>query len=192
MSLLQTILSNNLVASIIGGLIAGGFAVWAVRDTLRNQRKLDKEHRCRTIKGTLEAIREELRVIGEFYNEELGTHWKNWEKFQEYEKQEFKLRISLSQDYSIVYSSNANSLGQIPNPALRHEIVEVYTSFKVLIDYYKMNDTLMSMDENERADWDVSGFTKRLRGHHYRFLNLNQKVLGTLEEELTKLSKNQS
>ena len=155
---------------------------------------LDKDRRQNQIKSFLEGVKEELQVLWNLYNGELGVHW---EKFKKDKEKIFWFKTSLTQDYFTIYHSNTNLIGQIQNPELRRKIVELYTLLKLLIDFYKMNNTLM--DEYNEADPlarvvfendpNVQGFTERLKGHHCHFVRLRKEVSRMIEKELAKYSR---
>lgn len=141
----------HLVGPIIIGVCAIGGAYWSVSKTFKKQEQRDRNRQEEIIKAVLQAIYEELNVLWEAYNKELGVHW---EEFKEGEA--LLVRVSLSEDYFTIYRSNANLIGQIPDSNLRVEIVKVYTYLKVLADSYKLNSILV--DRYDLAD--SIGYTK--------------------------------
>jgi succinate dehydrogenase/fumarate reductase flavoprotein subunit len=53
----------SLLAAIVGGWIAGRYAVHAQKHAAKEQRQNDLEAECRAVNGTLQAIKPELEVF---------------------------------------------------------------------------------------------------------------------------------
>lgn len=151
---------------------------------------LDKERQNRRIKALYQALYEELKEIGNAYDEEVGIFWKALE--EERGVKVFLVNLSLTQDYLAVYHSNANLIGQIPNSKLRRKIVKTYTLLKVLIDYYKQNnrmlDELEPIEGTVEYDPNVLDFTQRLQERHHRFERSLKKLIKMLKKELSKFN----
>ena len=183
---------RHLLGPLIIGVCALGGAVWSVRKTFQEQRQINKERQDKTIDDTLWAIYEELSVIRKAYKEEVESLW---ERFKREEYKIFWFNLSLTQDYCTVYSSNANLIGQVPDPLLRRRIVEVYTLLKVLIDYYTQNNRLLDDIEKKgigaaaaEANKENQEFTQRLKECHLRFKALKIDVLEKIEEKFPELN----
>ena len=180
------------VISFILGILAG--ALVSALGLYLAHRELDKARQKEEIKGFYQALYEELKEIRNAYNRDVKIHWKSVGKNGE---QLFWSNISLTQDYSAIYHSNANLIGQIPNSKLRRRIVKTYTSLKVLIDYYKQSNKMLDeykryYGKSESAKETVEywgalvNFTQLLQKRHHRFVRLNKMLLKTLKKELSK------
>ncbi len=161
-------------------------SVDSVHKTFQEQRQLDKERQDKKINAVLGVIYEELSVVSELYDKEVGVYWEGFEagtdKF-------FWSNISLTQDYFTVYSSNANLIAEIPDLRLRRKIVEIYTLLKALIDYYKQNNRSLDEIEKSRAtkeaiesDEVYQDFARRLYQCHLRFVGLRKELFKMIEE----------
>ena len=181
-------IGNNYFLSFVSGALVsalGLFLAYLGLDKIRQRKK---------IKGFSQALYEELKEIGNAYNRDVKIHWEGIEKYGE---EVFMTNISLTQDYSTIYHSNANLIGQIPNSKLRRRIVKTYTSLKVLVDYYKQSNRMLdeygkyyekdkSSEETFKYWHMLRNFTQLLlQKRHNRFLRLNKILLKTLEKELS-------
>lgn len=134
-----------LIAAVIGGKMTADSSSKSVSQTLRGQERRDKERQQELILGVLEATYEELN---EFWKDHTKGVKKYWE--EEFEKKGyFSAHIEISSNYCIVYNSNANYIGQVPNSELRREIVKVYILLGELISGYKLNNRVLI--EREKA-----------------------------------------
>ena len=161
------IAAGALIASIVGGLIAGYFSNRSVGKTLEVQEQRDEKHQQGIIQGVLEAIYEELNAIyGVFNLPKRKKVWKEFEDnlnfwnqtkglkdFPDEDKPFFHYHFPISVDFLIVYRSNANFIGRINNSDLRRKIVQNYMSIQLLLSYYEENNTLCDRyDEAQRGD----------------------------------------
>lgn len=124
-----------LIAAVIGGKMTADSSRKSVSQTLKGQERRDKERQQQLILGVLEAIHEELNEFWKDHTKGVGEYWD--EKFEK--KGYFSAHIEISSNYCIMYNSNANYIGQIPNSELRREIVKVYMLLGELISGYKLN-----------------------------------------------------
>jgi hypothetical protein len=118
----------SLLAAIIGGWIAGRYALRAQKQAAEHQRQRDVEAERRMINSTLQAIGTELTVLKEDFLDSLQ---------QTYDGRElgFHIRGPLSRNYFAVFEANAAMLGKIGDKHLREDIIRVYGSAKSLFDY---------------------------------------------------------
>lgn len=199
--------------SIIGGLIAGGFAIAAVYWTLRGQRQQDNDRQQEIIQGVLQAIYEELNTIyKELTSSLMEDNWKAFKKIdqekdiplaednsKELEKPAlppyFLGRLRVPKDYLIVYRSNANFIGQINNSELRSEIVSTYMFLQIVMDEYKTyNEYLIPYLEEGRMEKALPLFispseqlqklSRKLLIDHESLTESIKSFLETLEEEI--------
>jgi hypothetical protein len=133
----------SLLAAMIGGWIAGKYALRAQKQAAEHQRQRDVEAERRAINNTLQAIGTELTVLKDDFLDRLQ---------QAYEGRQlgFQIRGPLSRNYFAVFESNAAMLGKIGDKDLRGNIIRVYGSAKSLFDYLnyysRRSDTGMDAD----------------------------------------------
>ena len=118
----------SLLAAIIGGWIAGKYALRAQKQAAEDQRQRDVEAERRTINSTLQAIGTELTVLKTDFLDRLQQVYDGRERG-------FQIRGPLSRNYFAVFESNAAMLGKIGDKDLREKIIRVYGSAKSLFDY---------------------------------------------------------
>lgn len=127
------------MSAIIGGLIAGGFAIWAGilagNQAHRNNLKLDEIQKRKKIDGVLQAIRCELEISGQIYKQQAGGLLENLK-----DGQTFDVYFSLKQQYFIVYPNNTDVVGQIEDGDLVKAIVVTYNTANFLIESYLINN----------------------------------------------------
>jgi hypothetical protein len=130
---------NSLMSAIIGGLIAGIFAIWAGilagNQAHSNNLKLDKIQLRKKIDGILQAIRYELEIQGQIYKQGAGGQLENLK-----DGQPFDVYFSLKQQYFIVYPNNTDLVGQIDESDLVKAIVVTYNTANFLIESYLINN----------------------------------------------------
>ena len=136
MTWFNNLMTQNPTIAIIVTATVTAFAMFLGNCALDNRRQKQR------IENFYKAVYGELKEVWNLYNQEVGARW---EKFERYGEDVFRLNLSLTQDYFTVYRSNADLIGQIPKSdlKLRSKIVETYTLLKVLIDYYKQNNSLL-------------------------------------------------
>jgi len=147
----------SLLAAIVGGWIAGKYALRAQKQAAEDQRQRDVEAERRTINSTLQAIGTELTVLKADFLDRLQQVYDGREGRRE---QGFQIRGPLSRNYFAVFESNAAMLGKIGDHDLREKIIRVYGSAKSLFDhlnyYSRQSDTgkdtkLGQLEERLRA-----------------------------------------
>ena len=133
---------NSFIAAIIGGLIGGGFAIWAGilagNQAHRNNLRLDERQKRKRIDAVLQAIQCELEILGQTYKQNIGG---DLEKIKE--GQTFDVYFSLKQQYFIVYPNNTDVVGQIEDGDLVKAIVGTYNTANVLIESYLINNSYL-------------------------------------------------
>jgi hypothetical protein len=122
----------SLLAAIIGGWIAGKYALRAQKQAAEDQRQRDVEAERRTINSTLQAIGTELTVLKADFLDRLQQVYDGREDRRE---PGFPIGGPLSRNYFAVFESNAAMLGKIGDNDLREKIIRVYGSAKSLFDY---------------------------------------------------------
>jgi hypothetical protein len=141
---------NSLIAAIIGGLIGGGFAIWAGilagNQTHKNNLKLDEFQKRKKIDGILQAIRYELEILGQIYKQEAGGHLETLK-----DGQTFDVYFSLKQQYFIVYPNNTDVVGQIEDSDLVKAVVVTYNTANFLIESYLINNWYLDRQKESQG-----------------------------------------
>ncbi|MDE0291705.1 MAG: hypothetical protein OXK19_04200 [Candidatus Dadabacteria bacterium] len=127
--------------SVISGLVGGGLALLGVYFTLKGHRQRDKDRQEEIIRGILQAIYEELKAMYDLLDSSAVEL--SWKAFENGPHPYYNFAIIFSKDYSIVFRSNANFIGQIKNSNIRHEIVKVYKVLDVIMGEYEKNTELL-------------------------------------------------
>ena len=128
----------SLLAAIVGGWIAGRYAVHAQKHAAKEQRQSDLDAERRAVNGTLQAIKPELEVFNTELVGELKRKFGDWDTqkandAQRDERAPFDIP-PVTQNYFIVYDLNAGMLGRITNTELTKKIVTTYARAKSLMD----------------------------------------------------------
>ena len=128
----------SLLAAIVGGWIAGRYAVHAQKHAAKEQRQSDLEAERRAVNGTLQAIKPELEVFNTELVGELKRKFGDWDQQKPNEAQQDE-RVpfnipSVTQNYFTVYDLNAGMLGRITKAELTKKIVTTYARAKSLMD----------------------------------------------------------
>jgi len=127
--------------SVISGLVGGGLALLGVYFTLKDHRQRDKDRQEDIIRGVLQAIYEELKAMYDLLDSSAVEL--SWKAFENGPHPYYNFAFIFSKDYSIVFRSNANLIGQIKNSDIRHEIVKIYKVLDVIMGEYAKNGELL-------------------------------------------------
>ena len=128
----------SLLAAVIGGWIAGRYAVHAQKHAVKEQRASDLEAERRAVNGTLQAIKPELEVFNAELVRDLKEKFGDWDKQkrgnqQQDQREPFDIP-PVTHNYFIVYDLNAGMLGRITKAELTKSIVTTYARAKSLMD----------------------------------------------------------
>jgi hypothetical protein len=118
----------SLLAAMIGGWIAGRYALRAQKQAAEHQRQRDLEAERRAVKSVLQAIGTELSVLKHDFLDRL-------QQANDAPELAFQIRGPLSRNYFAVFESNAAMLGTIEDGVLRENIIRTYGSAKSLFDH---------------------------------------------------------
>ena len=133
---------ETFIPPAISGLIVGIFALIGVFLSYIVQNRRDRDRQQEIIHGVQQAIYEELNSIYEELNSPSIEH--SWKEFEEKKVTFYYNVLPVSQNYSIIYSSNANLIGQIKNSDLRREIVKTYNLLEDLMETYRENNKVVN------------------------------------------------
>ena len=183
---------ETFIPPAISGLIVGIFALLGVFLSHMAQSQRDKKRQKEIIQGVLHAIYEELDSIHEELNSASIEH--SWREFEEKKITFYFSVFPVPQNYSIIYSSNANLIGQIKNSDLRREIVKTYNLLETLMETYRENNKVVNQ-YTEALNTGKSQLTSSLclqletiapglRHTHKLFRKSTEGLFKMLEEEL--------
>lgn len=125
--------------AIIGGLIAGFFALRSTQKSFDNQCKHADENEEKLIKGVLQSIHDEIETIIDRYQETMGARIESLGKGEA-----LSFYYPLVSDFFTVYNGNSFLIGRIPDNDLRKQIIKTYTLAKGIVDSFRMNNDLVS------------------------------------------------
>jgi hypothetical protein len=134
-----------ILGALIGGLLAGWFALLAQKQAAKDQRKASEEAERRAVNNLLQAIRAELTVLKtrnlDSLQKTLKGRAENRAKLPNPSYVQFPplAMTRTEQNHFIVYESNATRLGMIDDKILLREIVAVYGLAKALVDTLNTN-----------------------------------------------------
>jgi hypothetical protein len=124
--------------AIIVGLMAGWVAIRAQKQAAKEQRDRDLESERRTVNGTLQAIKAELKVLKTRNFDVLDKILKERANARERSgRRDFPPPLAMTRtepNRVPVFESNSGMLGKIQDAELRQKIVGVYELIKGLID----------------------------------------------------------
>jgi hypothetical protein len=126
---------NEFLSALAGGIVAGIFSLFAIKQQLGAERSLRKDEADEKIRNLLLALYHELKAVWNLYMERTGRALEDTP-----EDKPFVVTVPISEKYYVLYDANAEHIGSIPNAALRDKIITTYTSLKSLKDSYLYNN----------------------------------------------------
>jgi hypothetical protein len=135
----------SLLAAIIGGWIAGNYALRAQKQAAEHQLQRDLEAERRVVNSVLQAIGTELTVLKHDFLDRLQQA----DDSRELARQ---IRGPLSRNYFAIFESNAAMLGKIEDRVLRENIIRAYGSAKSLFDHLNYYSRQTDTGENARVE----------------------------------------
>ena len=161
---------SNLEITIIGSLIIGASALLGVLITQIAQ----KWRQYNMITGVLEALYQELNLVRaqlssdlmkeawtryddkkKFWNkfeDDKEKFWEEWKNSKDEDKAIFPFYFPVSVNFSIIYRSNVNLIGEIKNLDLRRELVWHYFFLQLLVESYERNNGLF--EQYKKAEFE--------------------------------------
>lgn len=125
--------------AIIGGLIAGFFALRSTQKSFDNQRIHADENEEKLITGMLQSIHDEIETVMDRYQDTMGSRIESLAK-----DEALSFYYPLVSDFFTVYNGNSFLIGRIPDNDLRKQIIKTYTLAKGIVDSFRMNNDLVS------------------------------------------------
>lgn len=138
-----------IIASMIGGLITGLFMIWQNKRNYKNNLALNELEELKNEKAVLQALETEIKMIclrytkyikpgiNKLLESDYQNRFKNLNNYIDDVKYVYNLlyfKISISQDYFTIYTTNGSFVGKIKNERLRKKIVSVYINIKGFIE----------------------------------------------------------
>ena len=180
--------------ALVGGRIAGRYALLAVKKTFDETRALEKEQRDILVKAFLKSVYDEISVVWELYQRELGPLIEPLA-----DGEPLMVHYPLTQDYFTVYNSNAALIGHIEDSEIRTLIIQVYARGRGLIDSYKFNNEMLVKYENLCALFNdtqkdvhnlhaqitldtIRAYAAKLKLGHFELKSLTNKLLDLLRK----------
>lgn len=133
---------SAITGAIIGGFIAGYFALRATKNAHRNQMEQAAKNEATLIRGVLQAIHDEVETLFERYQETMGAQVESLE-----EGKPLLLYYPLVSDFFTVYNGNSFLIGRISDNDLRKQIIKSYTLAKGMVDSFRLNNDLIQKFE---------------------------------------------
>jgi hypothetical protein len=128
---------SAITGAVLGGLIAGYFALKSADKAYKNQTKQSKENEDQIIKALLQAIHDEMETVFETYQEAMGAQLESLK-----EGAPLLAYYPLVSDFFTVYNGNSFLIGRVPDNDLRKQIIKTYTLAKGMVDSFRMNNEL--------------------------------------------------
>ncbi len=185
-----------ILGAVIGGLMAGWFALLAQKQAAKDQRRYALEAERRVVKNLLQAIRAELTVL----------RTENVNQLQKDLNQRAEARKNLSnpsyvqfppmaivpteQNYFIVFDSNGASLGMLEDKSLLQQMIKVYGLAKSLLDtlntgsrdFDRYSQIPNHLNEKQIAAEKLWEFEERIRNGLGTLINELDPLLKKLED----------
>ena len=150
-----------LLGAIVGGTIAGYFALRATQKSHENQQEQSDKNEEKIISGLLQAIHDEIETVFDHYQESMGVRLESLD-----EGHGLAYYYPIFSDFFTVYNGNSFLIGRIPNNDLRKQIIKTYTLSKGMVDSFRMNNDLVSK-------WE---FSEKLYAESQQEVHKNQAI----------------
>jgi hypothetical protein len=170
-------------SALLGGCIAGFFALFAVRMTHKYDLKLAKAEGTKQVDGVLLAIQAELQILESEYAARSGRILEGLP-----DGRTFDVFFSLTQQYFIVYPNNSAIVGQIDDDALVTSIVTTYNLGNFLIEQFRINNWYLQLQVDNHRMANTDTFQPN-RVQHAKMLKQAHKDLHRATEELLQMIK---
>jgi hypothetical protein len=147
-----------LTAAVIGGLLAGGFALWGVILAHKKELKRRRQEQKETLQSLYQGLYTEVQILWEGYMSGLGgdiDKLKGDEPLDRY--------YPITPNEFPVYTANLPLIGQIEDSTLRELIIRTYARGKGIIDSTLMNNSLVA--KSEQWDWLYAETHKEIHKH---------------------------
>lgn len=125
--------------AVVGGMIAGFFALRSTQKSFDNQREHADENEEKLIAGVLQSIHDEIETVMDRYQETMGSRIESLGK-----EEALAFYYPLVSDFFTVYSGNSFLIGRIPDNDLRKQIIKTYTLAKGMVDSFRLNNDLVA------------------------------------------------
>lgn len=134
---------SAITGAIVGGLIAGYFALESTKRAFKNQKVHANDNEEKLIKGLLQAIHDEIETVYDRYQETMGSRLEALG-----DGGALTFYYPLVSDFFSVYNGNTFLLGRIADNDLRKQIIKTYTLSKGMVDSFRLNNDLVQKLEH--------------------------------------------
>lgn len=128
----------SIFGAVVGGLITGGFSIFATKQAFKNQEDHVNKSEEKIIQGLLQAIHDEIETVIDRYQDSMGMRLETLPS-----NQPLLIYYPLVSDYFSVYHGNTFVIGRVPDNDLRKQIIKTYTTAKGIVDSFRMNNDLV-------------------------------------------------
>ncbi len=165
---------GNLVSGLIGAVVGGIATLVGAKWQLSSAEKGQEEREDRHHAAILRAIHDELETLWEQYLLTVGNAILALPA-----NQPFRAYWPVSNDYFVVFNSNAVFIGHLRDDDLRKSLIVAYSRAKGLIDSFRLNNGLVERFENAHsiALQNPTPATQNIAGSHLSVLTQYAGVL---------------
>jgi len=180
---------HRFIPAIVGGVIAGGFAITAqivaTTRTYKNNTRLARIQNQKRINAILQAIRYEFEIAYEVFHRKAGQHLEKLADGQPYMSY-----FSVPEKWLIVYPNHTEIVGQIDDKELCRAIVQTYNEANYVIDGMKVNNWYLDrIRECDQMNRSTANFQTRLKEYAPGLKIGNQKLKEQRDNLFAKIDK---
>lgn len=165
---------SAITGAIVGGLIAGYFALVTTKQSFKEQRARADENESKLIKSLLQAIHDEIETIYDRYQEEMGSRLESLD-----EGEALVFYYPLVSDFFTIYNGNSFLIGRIQDNDLRKQIIKTYTLSKGMVDSFRLNNDLV-----QKFEFSQKVFEETLQEIHNQQMTANYNALSEYAKTL--------
>lgn len=158
---------GNFISGLVGAAIGGAAtlvgAKWQLSEAEAGQKKREDKHHA----AILRAIHDELETLWDHYLKTVGNQIAALPK-----DKPFNAYWPVSNDYFVVFNSNAVFLGHIEDSDLRKSLIVAYSAAKGLVDSFRLNNAMVEKLElaHQAAALNPNDVTNRIAAVHLQTL----------------------
>lgn len=186
--MIQNIL--GFVAGLGGAAIGGWATLYATEKALKAEQKKAELEEQKEIRRLLSSLGVELNTLWQFHQKRIGEFIESLA-----EGQPLLFYYPLTQNYFIIYDSNASLIGKLEDSELRKAIVVTYNKCKKVVDGFVYNNTMfldyrnqLVMADSEkdmlRVDAklkEMGDYAKSIKADHFELKSYVDHLLALME-----------
>ena len=159
-------------SGLIGAVVGGLFTLYATNKTIREENAKEDRQEEKEVQNLLDALGVELNALWSFHMRRIG------EKVEALTQgQSLDIYYPLTQNYFIIYDSNASMIGRVRDPQLREAIVLTYNKCKKVVDGFKYNNELIRDNRGENR----AALAQIIKEDHFELKSYVEQFLGLLK-----------